>query len=68
MKYKRYNMKDYVRQWFMCERKTAYKSKYCAEDVLRKKRKQGMIITGEMHAYKCPSCSCWHLGHRRNRS
>ena len=60
-------MKDSLTPWFMCESKIRHGSKKCAENALRKIRKTGMIVSPDAHAYKCPFCQGWHLGHTRGR-
>lgn len=49
-----------------CANKVAYNSKHEAnEHVSWRKRKFGAI---HIHAYKCPYCKLWHVGHRMRHS
>jgi len=44
-------------------RKIKYHNKERALKHLKQMRKWGMIIPKNAHAYLCPSCNRWHLGH-----
>jgi hypothetical protein len=52
-------------RYHMCERKIRYKSKKSADNKLKAIRKSGVIVQ-DGHAYQCPVCSKWHLGHTPN--
>ena len=45
--------------------KIKFPSKKRAENKLKAIAKQGIIIPENAHAYLCPSCGKWHLGHDR---
>ena len=53
-------------RFYMCDRKKRYKAKKNAENQLKFMRKKGIIIPMDAHAYQCPYCSGWHLGHAPN--
>jgi hypothetical protein len=52
----------------MCLGKRTYDTKKMAEGVMYQAKKRGIIVTKSMHAYKCPFCSKFHLGHNKGGS
>lgn len=52
-------------EYNMCIRKIAYRTKRRALNALNKIAKTGKLIPPSAHAYSCPYCNKWHLGHRK---
>ena len=57
-------MKETIFKWRHCERKNKYKNIKSAENVMKRKRKKGMIVTA-YNIYKCKYCSKYHIGHKK---
>ena len=49
------------KEWKMCRRKTRYDNPHTATRFAK-------TYGGGMHAYDCPVCSGYHIGHSRRRS
>lgn len=54
-------------KFFMCDRKKRFNKKINAENMLKSIRKKGVIVPPDAHAYHCPFCAGWHLGHEPNK-
>ena len=48
-------------RWRTCLRKRSYRSKKEAGHVVGRHALEGDVV----HAYQCPYCKRWHVGHRR---
>lgn len=57
-------MTDY-KKYNMCERKIRYRKQLTALKELKSIARTGKIIPPNAHAYKCPYCDGWHLGHNK---
>lgn len=47
----------------MCN-KMEFRRNKNAENYLRIRRRMGIIIPADMHAYRCPTCGWWNIGHK----
>lgn len=56
-----------IKKWKECGLKIQYRNKKRATNCLNKIRKRGLIVPNNAHAYLCPQCSYWHLGHKRRK-
>lgn len=46
-----------------CEAKSDYPTRRLAEKVLAKRAREDPGSTAGVKVYRCPFCSCFHLGH-----
>lgn len=54
------------KQWFMCERKTKYNEKTAKHKAKLMNKKRPALE--QVHAYPCPFCDSFHIGHINNPS
>lgn len=47
------------RRWRTCTRKRAYDTRKQAQTVVHRHAREGDVV----HAYRCPWCRRWHVGH-----
>lgn len=49
-----------------CEGKAVFDSRGAAEKVAKRTRERG--YGSNMHAFRCPECTLFHIGHARTRA
>lgn len=47
------------------QEKFCYKTEASARGFIATRIKRGEVVEGELEAYECRYCGCWHIGHRR---
>ena len=47
------------------QEKFCYKSESSARRFIETRIKRGEVAEGELDAYECRYCGCWHIGHKR---